>query len=344
MRVKRDGFTLVELLVVIAIIGILIALLLPAVQAAREAARRSQCSNNLKQFGIAAHNYHDVHKTFPRGGYIGRAPQFGASEAWRIWQGYSVHTMLLPYMEQNAVYDNIQWNLVWYNNALTVRNIKVAAFLCPSSMRAPESTSIWNGGPGCNYGASFGPTLNWVGSTSRQGPGAFSPQLETAFADIRDGTSNTILAGEMLSGDGNGGAYLPGEVVFSAYGQSGPWEYPNASVTTQSFIDAWGAQCEAGKSTHLSRTGWHFLGANYTQTIFNTVATPNWQYPSCVASGNLPGMGSDRNGIYPSRSFHPGGSQHALGDGSVRFIGETVQWDVYQALGSKSGGEPVSPP
>ena len=341
MRVKRVGFTLVELLVVIAIIGILIALLLPAVQAAREAARRSQCSNNLKQFALAAHNYHDVHKTFPRGGYI---PTTLGPEAWRIWQGYSVHTMLLPYMEQNAIFDNIQWHREWYNQTQTVRNTAIAAFQCPSAGKAPLHTSIWNGGPGCNYAVSFGPTLDWVNPTNRQGPGAFSPQRETSMADLRDGTSNTILAGEMLTGDGNGGIYLPGEPVRNAqYGVARPWEYPNASVTLQSNIDAWGAQCEANKGDHLSSNGWGFLGANYTQTCFNTVAPPNWKYPTCIATGP-PGYSSDRDGIYPSRSYHPGGSQHALGDGSVRFIGETIQLDLYQALGTKSGGEPVSPP
>lgn len=347
MRVKREGFTLVELLVVIAIIGILIALLLPAVQAAREAARRSQCSNNLKQFGIAAHNYHDVHKAFPRGGYVGLGGDFGAGEAWRIWQGFSVHTMLLPYMEQNAIYDNVQWNRTWYNNPVTVRNVKVAAFLCPSAGRAPETTDIWQGGPGCNYAVSFGPTLNWVNPTNRQGPGAISPHKETAIADIRDGTSNTILAGEILSGDANGGSYLPGEpvrnVTYGSGSAGSAWEYPNANVTNQATIEAWGANCEGNKGDHLSSNGWGFLGANYTQTIFNTVAGPNWRYPTCIATGP-PGYSSDRDGIYPSRSFHPGGSQHALGDGSVRFISETIQWDLYQALGSKSGGEPVSPP
>ena len=99
------GFTLVELLVVIAIIGILVALLLPAVQAARGAARRIKCNNNLKQFGLAAQNYHDVHKTFPRYGF--RSFQPTEQDRWRIWQGYSVHTMLLPYMEQQALYSRV---------------------------------------------------------------------------------------------------------------------------------------------------------------------------------------------------------------------------------------------
>ncbi len=343
MRAKRRGFTLVELLVVIAIIGILIALLLPAVQAAREAARRSQCSNNLKQFALASHNYHDVHKTFPRGAN----PPVNCG----IWQGFSVHAMLLPYMEQNAIYENINWGLTWYDQALTVRNVPLAALLCPSADKAPPSTDIWSGGPGSNYAVCYGPILDWEGPTdasgnrqNRQGPGAFSTRRETAISELRDGTSNTILAGEVLSGDGNGGSYMPGEPVTNVtYSGSRPWEYPNASVTSQSDIEAWGAQCEAGKSSHLSSNGWGYIGTNYTQTVFNTVAPPNWRYPTCIAT-SPPGYSSDRDGIYPSRSFHPGGSQHALGDGSVRFITETIEWATYQALGTKSGKESVSPP
>jgi type II secretory pathway pseudopilin PulG len=329
---------------VIAIIGILIALLLPAVQAAREAARRTQCSNNLKQFVLAGHNYHDVYKTFPRGGYIGAAPEFGASEAWRIWQGYSVHTMLLPFIEQTAIYDNVQWHRVWYNQALVVRNTKIDAFLCPSATKAPENTNIWNGGPGCNYAVSFGPTLDWVNPVGRKGPGAFSPQKETSMSDIKDGTSNTIWAAEMLTGDGNGGAYWPGEPVRNAqYGAPRPWEYPSPSVTDQATVEAWGMQCEANKADHLSSNGWGWHGANYTQTCMNTVATPNWRYPTCIATGP-PGYSSDRDGIYPSRSYHPGGSQHAIADGSVRFVAETVDWYVYQSAGTKSGGESVQLP
>ncbi len=336
---RRVGFTLVELLVVIAIIGILIALLLPAVQAAREAARRSQCTNNLKQFALAAHNYHDVHKTFPRYSYISFMKGAGANlDAWRIWQGYSVHTMLLPFMEQQAIYDNINFQTEWYNNPVALRTVKIQAFLCPSSTKAPENNSIWSGGPGCNYAVSAGPMLYWV-YNSRSGPGAFSPHRETTMADFKDGTSNTILAAEVTSGDGNGGTYLPGEPVRNAtYSGPTPWEYPNLA---RADIENWGIQCEANKNDHLSSNGWGWLGSNYTQTVFNTVVPPNWKYPTCIAT-NPPGYSSDRDGLYPSRSYHPGGSVHALADGSVRFITETIDYDMYQYLGTKAGGETVS--
>jgi len=345
---RLKAFTLVELLVVIAIIGILIALLLPAVQAAREAARRSQCVNNLKQFALAGHNYHDVYKTFPRHSYIpgnyGCGPAGASCDAWRIWQGFSVHTMLLPYVEQRAIFDSVNWDAVWYSNPASVWNVKVDAYLCPSATAAPETASnIWAGGPGCNYAVSNGPTLYWASGTKANHPGFFTPHWETRMADIKDGTSNTIFAAEVLTGDGSNVAFWPGEPVRNAtYSGSHPWRIPNVP---QSSIDPWGlailAHITSSPTDHLSSNGWGWLGSNYTQTVFNTVAGPNWKYPSAGATGP-PGYSNDRDGIYPSRSYHPGGTNHALGDGSVRFISETIDFDTYQHLGTRMGGEPIS--
>ncbi len=351
---RLKAFTLVELLVVIAIIGILIALLLPAVQAAREAARRSQCTNNLKQFALAGHNYHDVYKTFPRHSYIpsslGCMPKGATCDAWRIWQGFSVHTMLLPYIEQRSIYDNIMWDSsggapdwAWYNNPASVWNVRIDGYLCPSATKAPETASnIWAGGPGCNYAVSNGPTLYWASGTRWHHPGVFTPHFEIPMSDIKDGTSNSIFAAEVLTGDGDSGFYWPGEPVRNAtYSGAGPWVYPNLP---QSSIDPWGAailaHITASPTDHLSSNGWGWLGSNYTQTVFNTVVGPNWKYPSAGATGP-PGYSNDRDGIYPSRSHHPGGSNHALADGSVRFISETIDYDTYQHLGTRKGGEVV---
>ena len=108
------------------------------------------------------------------------------------------------------------------------------------------------------------------------------------------------------------------------------------------MIDAWGAQCETGKSSHLSTAGYHWLASNYTQNVFNTVAPPNYRYPTCIAGTTNPGFSSDRNGLYPARSRHPGGVNAAIADGSVNFISSTIDWLVYQGLGTRSGGESVS--
>jgi hypothetical protein len=284
----------------------------------------------MKQFGLAAHNYHDVFKTFPRYSYY--RPGSG------VWTGYSVHTMLLPYMEQANVYERIDWRLYWYDNPYEVRGVKIATLLCPSSKEAPVNTSIWSGGPGSNYGVSAGPTLQWTGS-SKQGPGCFSPQKETKIADISDGTSNTILAAEIMVGDGDSARYRPGEPVRNAtYGGPTPWYWPNLK---QDDIVTWGIACESGKGDHLSSNGWGWLGANYTQTVMNTVVPPNWRYPTCIATGP-PGYSSDRDGLYPARSEHPQGAMHVFADGSVHFISDNTNYDMYQALGTRDGGESVS--
>lgn len=345
MRRRFKGFTLVELLVVIAIIGILVALLLPAVQAARAAARRMSCSNNMKQFALAAHNYHDVHKTFPRYGTISflYPEQRYIDERWRIWQGYSVHTMLLPYMEQTVIYDQISWRNWdgWYTQAAPVWNARVPAYVCPSSRAAPRTVSnIWSGGPGSNYAVSAGPMLYWV-YDMRSAPGAFSPNRETNMGEFSDGTSNTILAAEITTGDGDGGVYFPGEAVnWQLYTGPHPWSYPNLS---EALITAWGQQCLTGIGNHMSSNGWGWMGSNYTQTVFNTVAPPNWIYPTCIAT-EPPGYSSDRDGIYPSRSQHGNGSMHAFADGSVKFIDDNIGFALYQALGTKAGQEAAEVP
>jgi prepilin-type N-terminal cleavage/methylation domain-containing protein/prepilin-type processing-associated H-X9-DG protein len=349
----QKGFTLVELLVVIAIIGILIALLLPAVQAAREAARRSQCTNNLKQFALAVHNYHDVYKTFPRQSYISFLAGSGVNlDPWRIWQGYSVHTMILPYIEQRAIYDRIDWRIWdgWYNQPAQLREAVIQTFLCPSDMKAPQTG--WLHGPGCNYAVNSGPWLIWW-DYSQMCPGTFRPNLETTIAEVIDGTSNTIMASEVLKGDDNGAQYLPGEpvrnVIPSWYNHGDPNTYLAPTLRNQPvqpYIDnlnAWGIQCQANIGDHLSNNGWNWMGANYTQTVFNTIVPPNWQYPTCIAEGP-PGMASDRDGAYPARSYHPGGCNHAMVDGSVRFISNTVDLPTYWALGSRAGRESVQAP
>ncbi len=368
MTTRRKGFTLVELLVVIAIIGILVALLLPAVQAARGAARRMTCSNNLKQFGLAAQNYHDVHKTFPRYGfqsYLNGDPPSWTNrewdERWRIWQGYSVHTMLLPYMEQQVIFSKIRFApnaappaegnvidpFVWYNQRYTqdgrsraIWNNRLPEFICPSADKPPATPTdnLWTGGPGSNYAVSAGPTLWWVGDFNTA-PGAFSPNKETSMAEFKDGTANTIFAGEVLTGNGNGNIYLPGEPIRNRqYSGPGPWHWPNLP---QDLMEEWGIQCDGNLGDHLSSNGWGWLGANYTQTVFNTVVQPNWRYPTCIATGP-PGYSSDRDGNYPSRSNHGPGSMHLFADGSVHFLKESIEYNLYQAFGTKAGGDIAS--
>jgi prepilin-type N-terminal cleavage/methylation domain-containing protein len=337
---NRRGFTLVELLVVIAIIGVLVALLLPAVQAAREAARRSQCSNNLKQIALGMHNYHDVHKKLPA--YIYRNGQNDA------WQGYSAFTMILPFLEQDAVYQDVrtasQNNYFGWNSGQVerARSARIGTFQCPSDSRFPASATGRENNTGCNYGVSFGSTLLWANIGEQNGmfrgptdsiTNVTQVSREITFADVQDGLSNTLMLSEHLSGDNNNNFLMTGptsEVRRNSAGPAGPTLFPS-----QADLETWGQQC-LQLTDHLSTNGNHWIAPLPTQTAFNTVAPPNWRFPNCQWSPS--GYSSDRNGLYAPRSRHPGGVNAALGDASIRFISETVNLVTFQRLGARNSG------
>lgn len=341
-RLVKQGFTLVELLVVIAIIGILIALLLPAVQAAREAARRSQCVNNTKQIVLGFHNYHDTFKCFPRQAY-----GVNVSGHDGHWRGHSAFTMLLPYIENQNLYDQIDLNCAFSNNPneTLFRTNPVAGFHCPSDGPYPNT---WYQGYG-NYKVSTGSVQGWAHNTQQKGP--FRDQKETPMSDIRDGTANTIMIGEQLIGDDDGNQYTPGDVVrpVAWTGSADGNGWPNNTAgnfikPTQAALETYGAACYAARlgTTHSHSGRFWADPMMYSGSGFNTVAPPNWKWPDCqpctwCGSGDTPG-------VYPARSYHPGGVNHGMCDGSVTFFSETIDFDTYQALGSPLGGEAVSPP
>ncbi len=156
------------------------------------------------------------------------------------------------------------------------------------------------------------------------------------MADIRDGTSNTIAFGEHRLGDHDGGTYQPGDVV---RGQPFTW---TGHFPTPDEVEQYGQQCVAGIGNHHSHGGRDWICPQPSQTAFNTLAPPNWQWPACQDCSGCGWMDSD--GIFPARSYHPGGANHGLADGSIRFISETVNTADYQALGTRAGGEIVSLP
>jgi len=341
MLKRRLGFTLVELLVVIAIIGILIALLLPAVQAAREAARRSQCVNNLKQIAVALHNYADRSKVFPAYAYIVGSP--GAN--LNPWEGPSVMVMILPHVEQNAIYQQWRWNASWDDRTAPagaatpdsnldrlLARTKIATYVCPSDSPYPDPAFA-----GCNYGVSAGPSVAWTGTYADQ-IGVFRYNMETSFADIRDGTSNTIMISEHIKGDGEVNKYNVGDVVRA---QAFPGGTP-ATFWTQAQLDAYGVQCLGGINNHYGHTGREWACVQGTQTMFNELAPPNWRYPTCDVCVGCGWM--DAQGVYPARSRHPGGVNVGMADASIRFVSETINLTVWQGLGSRASGESVSPP
>jgi prepilin-type N-terminal cleavage/methylation domain-containing protein/prepilin-type processing-associated H-X9-DG protein len=353
------GFTLIELLVVIAIIAILIGLLLPAVQAAREAARRAQCTNNLKQIALAASNYHDVNGCFPGGSYS----PVSKPAAWHFAQNFSCFVRMLPFTEQSAMYNAVNFNNNYgsYTN-VTIAGVRLSILTCPSDtnntptlLRTASSGSTV---PGWNFGANNSPDqppdntfpqayssyagsmgtfpVSWQQSflTSATGPAEFAQINGVIFNDssinisaITDGTSNTFLFGEHART--NLLTYDPGFAL-----SDGQWN-----------------------------------SGRYYDTLMAT-----WYPPNVGLSGGNAGSAAAiiKGGFYPqtASSLHPGGVNMAFGDGSVRFVKNSIStWSfdptsnnpvgvtltnfvysvapgssvgVWQQLSTRSGGEVLS--
>jgi prepilin-type N-terminal cleavage/methylation domain-containing protein/prepilin-type processing-associated H-X9-DG protein len=299
----RRGFTLVELLVVIAIIGILIALLLPAVQAAREAARRSQCNNNLKQFGVALQNYHDLRRRLP--------PDRWGGSAGNV---YGPHCLLLPFMEQNNVFQLINFNVLWsdpLNAGVCATNIPI--FLCPSDGKSPPA-----GWAGNNYFAC-------EGSDTGMSNGVMYGQSNVTFADVRDGLSNTAAFSERLKGDWSNALVTENSDLFA----------PGTHPTTQ---DQAMLTCRALDITNLAYQGWSNSGAPWLAGTPSDFAGYQHVAPPGDRSCHYPPGNSSR----PPNSFHPGGVNLLRCDGSVDFISKGIDINLWRALGSRAGSEAMS--
>jgi prepilin-type N-terminal cleavage/methylation domain-containing protein len=333
---SRTAFTLVELLVVIAIIGILVALLLPAIQAAREAARRSQCLNNLRQLAVAMHNYHDVHSSFPRNAY-------GNEADWEKWHRFSANVCILPFIEQEALYERFSMTASWGSNINGPGKVPLDAFLCPSAIRYPAGSTLSWSGPGTNYAWCSGSSIYtaWGGGSNGAGQnGMFQDQREKVMADVTDGLSETIMASEILSGDGDSGTLkYPYDIFYT-----GSDDLFNAAADknfpTEAEMKAIGEACQspAGeRSNNGSLWAWYA----HAQSLFTTAAPPNWNFPTC-GGRCCPGGGHDWSvGVIPPRSHHPGGVNAALGDASVRFINDSINMLTFQRLGNRADGETI---
>ena len=356
------AFTLIELLVVIAIIAVLIALLLPAVQAAREAARRSQCVNNMKQIGLAMHNYHSTINSFPGAGQV----TFPNS----LWGAWSAHTMLLPYLEQTAIYNSLNFAWETRNNSSpgewmnsTGMTSRINAFLCPSSIATTQS---WYGRPyPCNnYFASTGSTVAWRGDQNPGVNGLFGVGGQPkGLRDITDGSSNSVAFGEWRTGDFDDGRLsiqdMVGDHNFSNFNSTTGRDM-NDGATMMSNMPAGGGgvlrtmiesgACWQGRGSgtcsgygtngQRSWVGrmWH-VGL-YAHTMGNLVVPPNSPYPYVQFWDTNSDF--DSGGIVGLTSFHSGGANVLLADGSVRFIKSSTSYNTLWFLGSISQGEVLS--
>ncbi|MHC5539486.1 DUF1559 domain-containing protein [Singulisphaera rosea] len=338
----RPGFTLIELLVVIAIIAVLIALLLPAVQAAREAARRAQCVNNLKQIGLALHNYNDVVGSFPPGGISDK----NWTGTWWSWPSF-----ILPQLEQGNVYNSINYSLSNINQSndnaandpqMTIWRSVIKTYLCPSDSAAgtglvPNLSWLTAGGNWAFIGTQYTAAAtcyvgNWgdmktgnntfdlysgespVGTAPAWGcQGTFrgifgdcSDGRSTGLRDITDGTSNTLLVGESSPNMNGALAWVNGD---------GVWATTVVPLNWKADLKDGQVDPTDGSTCNLSQLN------NFTQALHCwRNQTINWGF----------------------KSYHPGGANFTFGDGSVRFLKQSISPRVYNALGTRSGGEVVS--
>lgn len=308
IQTRSRAFTLIELLVVIAIIGILVAILLPAVQAAREAARRTSCSNNLRQIGIALHNYHDIHHRLPfgQGGTRGK---------------FSAISQILPYFEQNNLFEEIDFNSdVFAPTNDEPRRKEVSILRCPSD----EYLVYPQTGGGINYCANKGSGIVWgpnAGPNARMPlpTGPFFRDSCTCFGGIRDGLSQTVAFSERLVGDGTNAEVNLRTDVFSSTAQP---TTPDEAITA----------CDAVDPEDLANQFPALMGAPWMhgQHCYQHVNTPNKR--SC-------GFRTVGRASMTANSYHPNGVVILYLDSSVTFIADTIDLATWRAMGTCNKGD-----
>ncbi len=374
---NRKAFTLVELLVVIAIIGILVGLLLPAVNNAREAARKVSCVNRLRQLGLGLSEYEAAYKYYPEGRMapdytVNGRPENNPSTTYPVtlprgaWTGFrSVHTFLLPFLDQYTIYSKIDFSkptsvqMIDANGNPVNANYQAyfhadAMFLCPSEPNAMRRISE------NNYRYNFGGSTPYAGAEntndnanffafrnglSCRGNGAFTIGEHLPTSAFTDGLSNTVVFSERIMGSGADMRLVPAlkgdmtTLINRSFPMLTPEEFYLQCESRPHVIDSFNFN-SAGRwlGGQLFSNGWPF--AFYSSTMYNHVAPPNWSRVDCGQRSAIP----DRPGehaIVSARSYHHGGVNVTFGDSSTRFISESIDLQVWRAIGTRSGAEQI---
>lgn len=323
------GFTLIETLTAISLISLLLALLLPAVQSAREAARRAQCANNLRQIGLALHGYAETHQCFPL-----CCTNWGDA----IGGYFSIQSRLLPYLDQTPLSNSINFaaqtyppdtfsmNLhpgepEWNRINQTASSTGLGFFLCPS-----DATLL---GPTANsYRGNVGVGSHPITTAERPdcGNGLFQELDMTALAQVPDGLSHTTAFSERLTGSGRSHAVHPRRDAFA---------YPVFTLTADDLIKACRIAARPNEGGYVTSGQWWFWTGK-ERTLYNHAQTPNGPVPDCLTP-----HARTASGMATARSFHPGGVNVLMGDGSLRFTSDSIALHVWRGLGTRNGDELV---
>jgi prepilin-type N-terminal cleavage/methylation domain-containing protein/prepilin-type processing-associated H-X9-DG protein len=333
----RNGFTLIELLVVIAIVGVLVALLLPAIQSVRESARRTSCSNNLKQLGLALAHYESARKSFPTG---------ADSKIWedgptlpQTFYRWSTFAHLTPYLEEKAARNALDFSVPLFTNVAAVvaaQNragvaLVIPSFLCPADIGTAVDTGF---GP-LNYAACTGDGTD--GGSPFQTNGIFYINSKTRLRDITDGLSKTVALAESTLG--SGAESFSGTV--NKIDPQAAYAYVFGTPLTDSNCNS------AVNFNWTNRRGYAWVNGEYRCGLFNNYLEPNAQRIDCMASvlnTSDPTQLYAAYGWRAARSRHAGGVNVSLADGSVHFIPDGVNQRIWQAISTRAGGEAVVDP
>lgn len=341
---RRRGFTLIELLVVIAIIAVLIALLLPAVQQAREAARRTQCKNNLKQLGLALMNYESTMQTFPPNLVPGGNFNYSAGN-------WGVLAFISPYIDQASVYNSMNLNAPTYQSTppynidpqnVVAASLVIPSFLCPSdkSKSLGGDYGVASLGP-ANYCANQGTGIytdasgNPANGSPYNSNGVMFANSRIRIADITDGTSNTACMSESVLGDGPRSAAqsTPPADIQKVYA------YP-APGTLTSMTDAACASPTLWNVQDPRQFLW--FSGELRNTAYNHYYAPNAKTWDCITNGDFATLRYTAIGWKAARSMHVGGVHLQMCDGSVRFVNNSIDINLWRNLATRAGGEVLS--